>query len=103
MTPSSLEAPLPAAPPITQEVALAAVAPRPIANDACPLAIRGVTKRWRKFHPPVLDALNLALEPGTIVWVGGRNGAGKTTMLRIATGLVQPEAGRAEGGGGRAR
>jgi ABC-2 type transport system ATP-binding protein len=103
MTPSSLEAPLPAAPPSTQEVAAAAVAPRPIANDACPLAIRGVTKRWRKDQPPVLDGLNLALEPGTIVWVGGRNGAGKTTMLRIAAGLIEPEAGRAEVWGVSAR
>jgi ABC-2 type transport system ATP-binding protein len=64
-------------------------------TDAFPLTISGVSKRWRKDHAPVLDGLDLALEPGTTTWVGGRNGAGKTTMLRIAAGLIEPEHGRA--------
>lgn len=65
-------------------------------DDACPLAIRGVSKRWRADLPLVLDGLDLALDPGTKTWIGGRNGVGKTTMLRIAAGLIDPEAGRAE-------
>jgi ABC-type multidrug transport system ATPase subunit len=44
----------------------------------------------------VLDDVSLTLEPGTLTWVGGRNGVGKTTMLRIAAGLIHPEDGRAE-------
>jgi ABC-2 type transport system ATP-binding protein len=63
---------------------------------AAPLRLRGVSKRWRKDQPPVLDRLDLALEPGTATWVGGRNGVGKTTMLRIASGLIEPDRGRAE-------
>jgi len=66
------------------------------ASSSFPLAIRSVTKRWRSDQPPVLDGLDLTIEPGTITWVGGRNGAGKTTMLRIAAGLIEPERGRAE-------
>jgi ABC-2 type transport system ATP-binding protein len=66
------------------------------AVGAFPLAIRGVTKRWRKNQAAVLDGVDLALEPGTLTWVGGRNGAGKTTMLRIAAGLIEPEVGKAE-------
>jgi ABC-2 type transport system ATP-binding protein len=58
--------------------------------------MRDVGKRWREDLPPVLDALDLTLEPGTRTWVGGRNGAGKTTMLRVAAGLIEPERGRTE-------
>jgi ABC-type multidrug transport system ATPase subunit len=64
--------------------------------SAAPLTLRGLTKRWRKDQPPVLDDVSLALGAGTITWVGGRNGAGKTTMLRIAAGLIDPDRGCAE-------
>jgi ABC-2 type transport system ATP-binding protein len=68
-----------------------------------PLALRGITKRWGQDRAPVLDGLDLQLEPGTATWVGGRNGAGKTTMLRIAAGLIEPERGRVEVWGVSAR
>lgn len=65
-------------------------------SDAAPLRLRGLSKRWRKDLPLVLDDLDLTLHPGTTAWVGGRNGIGKTTMLRIAAGLIDPDSGRAE-------
>ena len=67
------------------------------------LQMRGICKRWRADLPPVLDELELELSPGTATSVDGRNGAGKTTMLRIAAGLIEPERGRAEVWGVTAR
>jgi ABC-2 type transport system ATP-binding protein len=67
-----------------------------LASDASPLRLRAISKRWRKDLPLVLDGLDLSLEPGTSTWVGGRNGIGKTTMLRVAAGLIEPDSGRAE-------
>jgi ABC-2 type transport system ATP-binding protein len=65
-------------------------------RDAAPLRLMSISKRWRKDLPLVLDGLELTLEPGTATWVGGRNGIGKTTMLRVAAGLIEPDSGRAE-------
>ncbi len=63
---------------------------------AAPLRLSSISKRWRKDLPLVLDGLDLTLEPGTSTWVGGRNGIGKTTMLRIAAGLIEADEGRAD-------
>jgi ABC-2 type transport system ATP-binding protein len=57
------------------------------------LALEGVTKRWRRDEPPVLDSVDLALPPATLAVVVGRNGSGKTTLLRIAAGMIDCDAG----------
>ncbi len=72
------------------------VVPAPTEAPAQPLVLRDVSKRWRKDLPLVLDGLDLTLEPGRKTWIGGRNGVGKTTMLRIAAGLIDADSGRAE-------
>lgn len=60
-----------------------------------PLVLANVSKRWRKDLPLVLDEVDLTLDLGTRTWIGGRNGVGKTTLLRIAAGLIAPDCGRA--------
>ncbi|MEA2286949.1 MAG: type transport system ATP-binding protein [Solirubrobacteraceae bacterium] len=59
------------------------------------LALRGITKEWRTKRGPlrVLDSVDLDLRPGTTTWVCGQNGVGKTTVLRIAAGLIKPDSG----------
>jgi len=44
---------------------------------------------------PVLQDVDLALEPGEFVAVAGPNGGGKTTLLRVILGLERPLAGTA--------
>lgn len=68
----------------------------PPGDEAIPLVLRDVTKRWQKDQSPVLSEVDLTLDLGTKTWVGGRNGVGKTTLLRIAAGLIDPDSGRAQ-------
>jgi len=42
----------------------------------------------------LLDDVSLGLSRGDVIGVVGRNGDGKTTLLRILTGLTEPDAGR---------
>jgi ATP-binding cassette subfamily F protein uup len=42
----------------------------------------------------LLDDLNIGLGEGDVIGVVGRNGDGKTTLLQILTGVVEPDAGR---------
>ena len=44
----------------------------------------------------LFEALDLVLNPGEAALVTGRNGAGKSSLLRIAAGLLRPAAGEVE-------
>jgi heme exporter protein A len=47
----------------------------------------------------LFHGLELDVAPGQLVWLRGRNGRGKTSLLRLAAGLSVPEAGRVSWGG----
>ncbi|HKX03405.1 MAG TPA: ATP-binding cassette domain-containing protein [Methylomirabilota bacterium] len=50
---------------------------------------------WKAFdRKQVLRGVDLALVKGTILAVMGGSGTGKTVLLRIASGLIYPDAGR---------
>jgi zinc transport system ATP-binding protein len=45
--------------------------------------------------PPAIARVDLRVEPGELVAIAGPNGGGKTTLVRVALGLLRPTAGRA--------
>lgn len=74
------------------------------------LELRQVGKRYRKGGPTslrqriagtagrahwvdVLTGIDLTVRPGEVVGVVGRNGGGKSTLLRVAAGLTSPSTG----------
>ncbi|MCU1468632.1 MAG: transporter [Actinomycetia bacterium] len=56
------------------------------------LDVRGVRKSYGA--TVALDGVDLVVEPGTIVGLLGRNGAGKTSLVSVVAGLLRPDAGR---------
>lgn len=55
------------------------------------LETQGLTKEYK--HTLALDHINLQIEKGKIYGFIGKNGAGKTTFLRLVTGLAFPTSG----------
>ena len=56
------------------------------------LELQDVTKRFG--DKVAVDGLSLSLPPGAFLGLLGRNGAGKSTTLKMITGLLRPTAGR---------
>ncbi|HIB69741.1 MAG TPA: ABC transporter ATP-binding protein [Phycisphaerales bacterium] len=55
------------------------------------LLLEGVT--LNRGARPILEEINLAVEPGHITGVVGPNGSGKSTLLRVAYGFLEPDSG----------
>ena len=55
------------------------------------LEFKNITKKYD--NKTALDDITLSIPRGSIVGLLGPNGSGKTTMLKLATGLLQPTKG----------
>ena len=56
------------------------------------LRAEGLSKVFGGVH--AVQALEFAIEPGSVFSIIGPNGAGKTTLLNLLTGIYRPSAGR---------
>ena len=58
------------------------------------LETRGLTKRYG--HHKAVDSVSMHIKKGAIYGFIGRNGAGKTTCLKMISGLSRPTSGEIE-------
>lgn len=56
-------------------------------------ALVAVDLACRRGNRLLFKGVNFSLEAGRVIWLRGRNGRGKTSLLRLAAGLSIPEAG----------
>jgi ATP-binding cassette subfamily F protein uup len=58
------------------------------------VTVRNLSLRFR--GPPLFDDVTCHVEAGQRVGLLGRNGAGKTSLLRLCAGVIEPDAGTVE-------
>jgi len=58
------------------------------------LSLKGISKSYE--DNLVLRAIDFSVSEGTIMGLVGKNGAGKTTMIKCLLGLIRPDSGQAE-------
>jgi len=66
-------------------------------NDAYAIMADGLTKQFGKFT--AVDNVSFHIRKGQIFGFLGANGAGKSTTIRMLTGIMRPSGGNAEVGG----
>ena len=57
------------------------------------IELRNVCFRYAESEPYVLDNVNLTIEAGQFVTIMGPSGGGKTTLVKIMLGLLEPTSG----------
>lgn len=62
-------------------------------SEAAAVVVEGLSRTFGDFT--AVDAISFRIDPGEVFGFLGANGAGKTTAIRMLTGLLQPTSGRA--------
>lgn len=57
------------------------------------IEVSGLTFRYEKDAPPVIDDLSFTITPGEYVAIVGKSGCGKSTLLRLLLGFETPQQG----------
>ena len=61
------------------------------------IEVEGLTRRYGDLT--AVSGVGFSIEPGEVVGLLGHNGAGKTTIMKMLTGYLEPSSGRIEVGG----
>jgi ATP-binding cassette subfamily B protein RaxB len=75
-----------------EDVGFAEKAPPP-AVPPHSLSVRGVTYSYSQIEAPVIRDMSLTIEAGEYVALTGPSGGGKSTLVKLLLGLLEPEAG----------
>ena len=70
-----------------------------ISAAACMLTLEDIDAHYSRAH--ILADVSLDLHPGEVVVLLGRNGAGKSTTMKTAIGLVRASKGKSKPSGRR--
>jgi len=57
------------------------------------IELRDVSFRYAETEPFVLKGVNFTIEPGSFITIMGPSGGGKTTLMKIMLGLLEPTSG----------
>jgi ATP-binding cassette subfamily B protein RaxB len=57
------------------------------------IELRGISFRYSPTDPLVLDGVDLVVEPGDHIAITGPSGGGKSTLIKIILGLIEPDSG----------
>lgn len=63
-------------------------------GHSLPLHVQSVHYSYGEGLPKVLNGIDLTIEPGECVAITGASGCGKTTLLKIMAGLIEPTEGK---------
>jgi ABC-type multidrug transport system ATPase subunit len=78
---------------VTNVSSVAPARPAGVPDSEARLVLEGISKRWPGQKAWTIRDVNLRVPAGGAIRISGANGTGKTTLLRVAAGILEPETG----------